>query len=262
MNKSESITKLATALAKVQAEMTVAPLNAKNPFLKNEYADLGSIINTAKPVIAKHGISVAQFPISNGNMVGIETILMHESGEWMSNELNLELTSEKGKSAAQVAGSIISYLRRYSYASVLGMYSGDDNDGHSEPKPTPKAQPEPSGKMVRPMNAMQTKSAILGKAKKYETQNRTVTDKQDKMFSAIWLSLFDDQKDRYAVTEWLFNITSSNDITDSQKLALIDWLSLEKDDNNHFVPSNDAIRERSNMVSAVMKEQGQLEFAA
>ena len=141
VNKSESITKLATALAKVQAEMTAAPLNAKNPFLKNEYADLGSIINTAKPVIAKHGISVSQFPISNGNTVGIETILMHESGEWMSNELNLELTSEKGKSAAQVAGSIISYLRRYSYASVLGMYSGDDNDGHSEPEPTPKAQP-------------------------------------------------------------------------------------------------------------------------
>ena len=155
--------------------------------------------------------------------------------------------------------------RALAHAGFGTQFTGEDegdNLADNPVEPTPKAQPEPSGKMVRPMNAMQTKSAILGKAKKYETQNRTVTDKQDKMFSAIWLSLFDDQKDRYAVTEWLFNITSSNDITDSQKLALIDWLSLEKDDNNHFVPSNDAIRERSNMVSAVMKEQGQLEFAA
>ena len=33
------------------------------------------------------------------------------------------------QSQAQVAGSIITYLRRYAYASVLGMYAEEDTDG-------------------------------------------------------------------------------------------------------------------------------------
>ena len=44
MNKSESITKLAQALAKAQGEMPIVPMDAVNPFLKNKYASLGSII--------------------------------------------------------------------------------------------------------------------------------------------------------------------------------------------------------------------------
>ena len=39
-------------LAKFQAEVPPAPFNSSNPFLKNRYADLGSIIQTAKPVMA------------------------------------------------------------------------------------------------------------------------------------------------------------------------------------------------------------------
>ena len=144
MNKSDSITNLAVALAKVQEVMPAAALNATNPFLKNKYADLGSVIETAKPVIAAHGISVAQFPVGESGSIGVETIVMHESGEWISNTLSLEVTDEKGKSAAQVAGSIISYLRRYSYAAALGMYAGDDDDGSHPSKQAPKKAAAPT----------------------------------------------------------------------------------------------------------------------
>jgi hypothetical protein len=139
MNKSDSITDLAAALAATQAEMPPAPMNSVNPFLKNKYADLGAIIKTCAPIMAKHGLSVTQHPYSDGATIGVTTLLMHKSGQWLESELSMPLADERGKSSAQVAGSIITYLRRYALASVLGMYADEDTDGHTEGG---KTQPE------------------------------------------------------------------------------------------------------------------------
>jgi hypothetical protein len=163
MNKSESIKELAMALSKAQAEMPPAPQNANNPFFRSSYADLGSITETAKPVLAKYGLAVSQLIVSNtaahapqvvtkvveinkkdvdvpillhDSWVGIETILMHESGEWISNIITLPVAERKGNTLVQVAGGTISYLRRYSLAAVLGMYTGDDHDGNGSAKET------------------------------------------------------------------------------------------------------------------------------
>ena len=145
MNKSETIGKLAEALSRAQAEMHAAKFNAVNPFLKNNYADLGSIIDTAKPTLGKYGLAVTQHPFNEGDRVGVETVLTHASGEWISSSLSLPLADEKGKSGAQVAGSIITYLRRYTLSAVLGMYSDEDTDGNSEPKP---AEAKPAAKVA------------------------------------------------------------------------------------------------------------------
>jgi len=141
MNKSESIVKLAAALAKAQAEMPAVKMNAVNPFLKNKYADLGAVIETSRPVLAKHGLAIVQTVIGDGVQIGVTTMLAHESGEWLQDTITLSLGEEKGKSSAQVAGSIISYLRRYSWASILGLYADEDTDGnHSQPKQEPKSK--------------------------------------------------------------------------------------------------------------------------
>ena len=129
MNKSESITHLATALAKAQAEMPVAPMDATNPFLKNKYATLGSVIQASRPILAKHKLSLVQFPISDTASVGVESILAHESGEFVSERVLIPLVEEKGKSKVQAAGSLLTYLRRYSWASILGIYADEDTDG-------------------------------------------------------------------------------------------------------------------------------------
>lgn len=154
MNKSESITHLATALAKAQAEMPVAVFDATNPFLKSKYASLGAVIQASRPILARHKLSLVQFPIGcvcdrtngtdgtnangaqgtarpTGDCIGIESILMHESGEFVAERILIPLTEEKGKSKVQSAGSTLTYLRRYSWASILGMYSDEDSDGSS-----------------------------------------------------------------------------------------------------------------------------------
>jgi len=148
MTKSESIKHLATALAQAQAEMPVAIFDATNPFLKNKYASLGAVIQASRPILAKHKLSLIQFTISDPTSIGVESILVHESGEFFAERALIPLTEEKGKSRVQSAGSTLTYLRRYSWASILGMYSDEDSDGSSPaqafpPNPVAALPPPP-----------------------------------------------------------------------------------------------------------------------
>ena len=146
MNKTDTIQKLSEALSKAQAEFPPVPFNAVNPFLKNRYADLGGIIQTAKPILAKHGLAVSQLAEGEGNTTSVTTILMHSSGEWISSTISMDMEAEKGKSQAQAVGSVITYLRRYSLASILGLYADEDTDGNKQGSHsiTPeKVTPEP-----------------------------------------------------------------------------------------------------------------------
>lgn len=132
--KSEKLDLLATALSKAQAEMPAVPMNAVNPFLKNKYADLAEMIRVASPVLAKHGLAISQQPISADGHVGVTTTLLHTSGQWIEDAISLPLGDEKGKSLAQVAGSIITYLRRYSYGAIVGLATDEDTDGNAPAK--------------------------------------------------------------------------------------------------------------------------------
>ena len=110
MNKSESITHLATALAQFQAEITPVPLDSYNPFLKIRFSSFGKVVETSRPFLAKHELSVSQPVITVNGEIGVETILMHSSGEWISTTATIPVEPEKGKSLAQVAGSFPKYL--------------------------------------------------------------------------------------------------------------------------------------------------------
>ncbi len=160
MKHSDTITKLAAALTKAQAEMKPAEKNASNPFLKSRFADLGAVIETAREPLSKYELAISQFPISLDDRIGVDTILMHSSGEWLSEALYLPLGEERGKSQAQVMGSIITYLRRYAYASVLGIYADEDDDGHQVAQPQQRttqalapAQPKPEAPKPEPVSA-------------------------------------------------------------------------------------------------------------
>lgn len=130
MNKSDSIKALAMALCKAQAEMTGAKKSSSNPFFKSSYADLKEVIEAVKLPFSNHGLSYVQFPIEDNGRIGIETILMHESGEFLSNSFTVQLT----KQDAQGAGSAITYCRRYGLQAVAGIPSEDDDGNSASPE--------------------------------------------------------------------------------------------------------------------------------
>lgn len=132
MNSSESIAKLASALSKAQAEMPKVKFDAKNPFLKNSYASLGAVIDTTRPILAKYGFSLVQFPVSQEGRIGVTSRLIHESGEFLEETITLVPEMAKGLSINQSAGVTISYLRRYAHVSILNIYADEDTDGNGE----------------------------------------------------------------------------------------------------------------------------------
>ena len=160
MNKSESIQNLAAALSKAQAELPAIKFDSVNPFLKNGYASLGAVIAGGRPVLAKNGLAVTQLTFGEDGVVGVETMLLHSSGEWISDRVSMQVGEERGKSSAQVAGSIVTYLRRYALASILGIYADEDGDGN-EPKPAElKAREEkPKAKAVSDSETMTIEDA-------------------------------------------------------------------------------------------------------
>jgi hypothetical protein len=134
MKKSESIIELGTALALAQAEMSNPAKNAKNPFFKSSYADLAEVINISKPTLAKFGLSIIQMPYAKGAYVGVETTIIHKSGEYISSRLNMPLG---GKKDAQAVGSSITYARRYALAGMCGIAQEDDDGNSATKTPTP-----------------------------------------------------------------------------------------------------------------------------
>jgi hypothetical protein len=123
MKSSESINELAAALCKAQSQMGGAVKDSSNPFFKSSYADLTSVIKAIKQPFADNGLSYAQFPTSFGDRIGVVTLLMHVSGQFLEKEYTLPTV----KQDPQAAGSAITYARRYALQSIAGIPTADDD---------------------------------------------------------------------------------------------------------------------------------------
>jgi hypothetical protein len=153
MNKSESINELACALSKFQGEIQNV-FKGKKGYGYN-YADLGAILEDVRPVLFKHGLSFMQLPGNSGDNVSIESILMHSSGQWISETIQMPVDAGKGMSRAQAIGSVISYARRYSLSSFLGIAQTDNDASIKEQEPE-EVEPSPHMKLY---NQLQRVSA-------------------------------------------------------------------------------------------------------
>jgi len=123
MKKSDTITELAKALIKAQSELKGAKRTQVNPYFKSHYADLAEIWDTCREPLNKNGLAICQTIDTEGEKTYLETVLLHESGEWISGRLPLLLT----KLDAQGQGSAITYARRYSISAIVGVSEIDDD---------------------------------------------------------------------------------------------------------------------------------------
>lgn len=125
MMQSETLGKLAEALAKAQSTMGEAKEDSKNPFFKSNYADLTSVWRACRKSLTDNGLSVVQTTDMKDDKITIVTTLIHSSGEWMKGCLPLMLT----KNDPQTMGSALTYARRYALAAIVGVCKeGEDDD--------------------------------------------------------------------------------------------------------------------------------------
>lgn len=126
---------ISAAFVKAQAEIEKASKDKSNPHFRSKYADLGAVVDAIKPALEKHGLAFLQKFHQDDNGIAVETIIIHESGETMSNGV---LRVPATKKDAQGFGSACTYARRYSLQAAFGV-APEDDDGNaaSHPKEVP-----------------------------------------------------------------------------------------------------------------------------
>lgn len=174
MKMSEQINELAEALAKAQGAIANASKDAQNPHFRSSYANLASVREAIRAPLSENGLAYTQLVRTEQGKVQIETMLIHKSGQYMGETLDIPLS----KQDAQGIGSATTYGRRYSLMALIGIAAEeDDDDGNvatanapQQRRELPKQQsplrevrvpsPSPAEEMVQALKARPSISSL------------------------------------------------------------------------------------------------------
>ena len=114
---------LLKALSEFQNE--VPTIHEETKGFNYTYSNLNSIFKVIKPLLNKHGLGFYQ----NLDARSLVTTVFHvESGEQIQSSSDIPQVSLKGMNDYQTLGSGITYLRRYSLSTILGLITDKDVD--------------------------------------------------------------------------------------------------------------------------------------
>jgi hypothetical protein len=143
---------LAAALAKAQSEL-VNPEKSLVGTIKSgpgyptertfRYASLSSGLDIVRKTLGQHEIATVQTTAIDqaSGQIWLTTLLAHASGEWISSDWPVCPISETA--IPRRMGAALTYARRYSLFTLVGIAGEDDLDAPDLTAPTPKAaEPE------------------------------------------------------------------------------------------------------------------------
>ena len=131
MIKSDSIGLLTAALIAAQNEFLPVLKTKENPAYKrgnvtSKYAGLDDALEATQPALGKNGLVVIQFPINDTYRVGVFSMLVHTSGEFIGDGFTLPLA----KQDPQGGVAAVTYARRCGLLAILGV-AAEDDDGNT-----------------------------------------------------------------------------------------------------------------------------------
>lgn len=149
MIKSEKFEQMPKAILMAQKAITKATKNAQNAHLKSKYADLESVIEAVKTPLNENGLSFVQYTTTQSSETQTQyylgTMLLHESGESLAMEMPIIYNQSNDPKAF---GSGLTYAKRYSLQTLLGLPVSDDDGVQAGNTPADKKvekkRPEPN----------------------------------------------------------------------------------------------------------------------
>jgi hypothetical protein len=108
-----------TKLAAVKKEIGAISKDSTNPFFKSKYFDINGLLKHVEPLLDKNGLLLLQ-PITDGLVCS--QIIDVENGEKVESSIQMASLSDPQK-----MGSMITYYRRYTLQSLLGLQAEDDD---------------------------------------------------------------------------------------------------------------------------------------
>jgi hypothetical protein len=140
-------TNIYSRLMRAQAEFPsiVTDQTADTGKYKYKYVSLGSVLNAVNPVLSKHGILVLQRIDKNasGEIAVYTTLRTTDDNEGMIVSMIPLAIPESKSGDPQAMGSAITYARRYSLITALGLAPDEDDDGAAARPADPKAAVAP-----------------------------------------------------------------------------------------------------------------------
>ncbi len=96
-----------------------------------KYAPLDSIFDMLRLVLPKYKLWFTQDVSTDDGKYILETMVMHESGEWLKSAMVMTDTELSGKAnATQQLGASITYFKRYVLSAIFGIATDEDVDGN------------------------------------------------------------------------------------------------------------------------------------
>jgi hypothetical protein len=175
---SESIAKLAAALAKAQAEL-VNPEKSLTAILRLEpggkskgsegsersfrYAPLSSGLDIVRKTLGQHEIATVQTTAidQTAGLVNLTTVLAHSSGEWISSDWPVCTVTDTA--TPHRMGAALTYARRYALFTLVGIAGEDDVDAPDLLTPDQNTSVPPTAKGhgdARPKGALHASQAL------------------------------------------------------------------------------------------------------
>jgi hypothetical protein len=117
-NENEKV-ELYNKLFNAKSEIGQISKNKTNPFHKSEYFDVNGLIEAVEPILQKHKLLLIQ-PLIDNQVVSIISDI--ETGFEISSSIEI-----RNQDNPQKIGSEITYYRRYTLQSLLGLKAEDDD---------------------------------------------------------------------------------------------------------------------------------------
>lgn len=121
MIEFSNLKELAAPFAELQIELS-NPKNTTQAY-NYQYAKLDQILEIIKAPLAEKGFSLIQAPFSNDGEIGVETMLLFKTGDF----LKAKFSTKTNLTDPQKIGSIITYYRRYSILAIFNLAPEDDD---------------------------------------------------------------------------------------------------------------------------------------
>ncbi len=155
------VNELAAAYVEAWGKIDNVVKNASNPHFGSNYADLGAVLDTVRPIFAGCGLALVTAPGEmDGDKMTLTWTLLHKSGQLLEGKMSLPIGA---KATAQAGGSCLTYMRRYLTASIGGIAQVDD-DGNAASAP-----PKESKKAAKPANYADLAEGYLKEIEECET---------------------------------------------------------------------------------------------
>ncbi len=120
-----------TKLSAVKKEIGAISKDSTNPFFKSKYFDINGLLKHVEPLLQKNGLLLLQ-PIVKGEV--FSEIIDVEDGDSVTSSMLLPNIEDPQK-----LGSAVTYYRRYTLQSLLGLQAEDDDANAASKATKPKA---------------------------------------------------------------------------------------------------------------------------